>query len=157
MSRVWGVVLIAAGVFLSTGCVSDPLDTQRRSVCLRLLALTVLESDSDDQGKVVRAFVQPTDTAPVQWYRFELYERMPYDVNPRGKRLLLWPEIEPGLPRPDNAQWHQRLGAYEIALPVTEPIPKEKRLLLEVTALTADGRRCSDTVEIESNTNLTGP
>lgn len=150
MSCKWGVVLSLAAAVLATGCRSQPSAGRCPPHGVRLLALTGTESAAAGQPPLVRAFVRPLGTAQAATCRFELYEFVPYNANPRGKRLMLWPQIEPGPPLPENPNWQPPLEAYEITLPLQGTLPTDKHLLLEVTALMPDGSRCSDTVEIKT-------
>ena len=58
---------------------------------LRLLGLTVLEPNTTGDGVQVRAYVQVSEDIEATRFRFELYEFVPYDANPRGRRLSCGP------------------------------------------------------------------
>ena len=69
---------------------------------------------------------------------------------PICKRIILWPEIEPGAVESANRNWRPHLKAYEFVLPVQPRLAADKMYLFEVTALDADGRRKSDTIKLKS-------
>lgn len=116
---------------------------------VRLLGMSALEPDVSGDGMQLRLFVQTTKEFEAVWFRFELYEFMPLAANPRGKRLMLWPQIEPGLSRADNPNWRRHLEAYEFILPI-EPKPAVKVFLAEVTAMGKDGLRRSAVLKVNA-------
>jgi hypothetical protein len=143
---VWAATLIAVA-----GCGPSRNDTPSLPDVggVRLLTLTTLESEATGQEHTVRALVQPGG-GPSAWFRFELYEFVPLDANPRGKRIVLWPEIQPGAVESANRNWRPHLKAYEFVLPVRQRLAADKTYLLEVTALGADGIRRTDAVKIKA-------
>lgn len=113
---------------------------------VRLLVLTTLGPDAAGGGMQLRAYVQFEEGVEAARLRFELYEFMPLDANPRGKRVMLWPAVESG---PKDSYWRPHLGAYEFVLPVEAKIDIEKTYLAEVSVLSEEGRRRGDTIRLK--------
>ena len=145
-----GIVMCAAMLVVPAGCGSRSDEPFLRSKVggFRLLTLTAMESDALGQETVVRAFVQPEKGTAAAWYRFELYAFVPLDANPRGKRLFLWPEIEPGAAESANRHWRPHLAAYEFVLPVQPRPAAGTHYLFEVTALDTNGIRWTDAIKL---------
>jgi hypothetical protein len=74
-------------------------------------------------------------------FRFELYDKVPLSAEPKGKRILIWPDIDLNNAAKNNSYWRDFLRVYEFNLPF-EP-KKEKTYILQVTALCPDGKRLS--------------
>lgn len=148
------VAITATAMILMAGCgqlFQSPAQSPPDGV--RLLALTAFEADSSGQDAALRVYIQPIASDGEKRYRFELYELRPYSANPRGRRLELWPEIEPGPPASTNPRWRPHLGAYEVLLPISTLPEAGKRLVLEVTALMDDGTRRFDLLEVRVKTD----
>jgi len=153
MVRLVSLLIGAAAITAAaTGCASNgqPEVVQPGTDEVRLLAMTAIETKAFGEPGVVRAFVQPIGTHETAQYRFELYEFMPLNANPRGKRLILWPSIEPGEAELTNTHWRQHLKAYEFTLPLESALSAKKAYLLEVTSLGKDGTRRSDYIKIDN-------
>ena len=145
-SLIAGVCLVAC----LAGC-GQPLNGLLHSASVdgvRLLGLTTLEADAAEGAMAVRAFVRPAQGYVAERVRFELYAFAPYDVNPRGKRIMLWPEIEPGGADLSNRNWRPHLEAFEFVLSGVGPLAANKTYLVEVTAWATDGTRKSDTIKV---------
>ena len=141
--------MCAAMLVVTAGCGSQVYESSRRPQGgFRLLALTAMEWDALSEEAVVRAFVQPDKDNRAARYRFELYAFVPLDANPRGKRIALWPEIEPGAAESANRLWRPHLAAYEFVLPLPHRPVAGKTYLLEVTILDADGIRRTDAIKL---------
>ena len=136
---------VSATALLAVGCgrLAGPFASPQRHDGVRLLTLTAFEPDVPDEGTILRVFVQPADADAGATYRFELYELKPYNTNPRGRRLMLWPEIAAVRRTDSTTHWRPHVGAYEFELPMHTPSDGQ-RLVLEVTALLEDGTRQSD-------------
>lgn len=114
---------------------------------VRLLAMTTFEPNAAKDGVQVRAYVQVSEAIETVGFRFELYEFVPYDANPRGRRLVQWPDIEAGAAGVMNRHWRGHLGAYEFVMPVEPPPTAGKTYLLEVTAI-GDRTRQNDMIKL---------
>jgi len=92
-------------------------------------------------------------------FRFELYEYVQRSAEPKGGRVMIWPEsdlsdpnsgnqywIDLSDPAANNGAWRDFLRAYQFNLPF-KPAPHERALrpdreyVLEATCLTPDGSR----------------
>jgi hypothetical protein len=157
MMRVTGVVMCVAAFLAGCGqgVIGRPM--QAAGAEFRLLALTSLEPDAAGEGLLLRAYVQPEENFAAEWFRFELYEYVPLDANPRGKRIVFWPQVEPGPAGIANRYWRPHLEAYEIILPVESRLEGDKTYLVEVTALGDDGTRRSDTTKLKLKTLTSNP
>ena len=81
-------------------------------------------------------------------FRFELYEFVPRSSEPKGKRILIWPDIDLTDAAENNSYWRDFLRAYQFELPLNfDPRPDES-FVLEVTFTTAHGNRLSGTFHL---------
>lgn len=75
-------------------------------------------------------------------FRFELYDRVPLSAEPKGERILIWPDIDLNDAAKNNEHWRDFLRAYEFDLPF-EP-KNSNSYILQITSLCPGGRRLSD-------------
>ncbi len=74
-------------------------------------------------------------------FRFELYQRVQRSAEPKGRRLVIWPDIDLTDPAANNEYWRDFLRAYEFDLPF-EPDTSQS-YILQVTSLCPNGKRIS--------------
>jgi hypothetical protein len=74
-------------------------------------------------------------------FRFELYDIVPRSAEPKGKRILIWPDINLTDAVKNNEYWRDFLRAYEFNLPF-EP-ENSKSYILQITSLCSSGKRLS--------------
>lgn len=74
-------------------------------------------------------------------FRFELYEYVQRSAEPRGRRLVIWPDIDLADASENNKYWMDFLRAYKFNLDF-EP-ENDKSYILQVTCLCPDGKRLS--------------
>lgn len=74
-------------------------------------------------------------------FRFELYERVPRSAGPKGRRIVIWPDIDLTGATENNNHWRDFLRAYEFNLDF-EP-QSSQDYILEVTCLCPNGKRLS--------------
>jgi hypothetical protein len=74
-------------------------------------------------------------------FRFELYERVPLSADPKGPRILIWPDIDLTDAAKNNEHWRDFLRAYEFDLPFE--LENGKSYILQVTSLCPNGKRLS--------------
>ena len=129
------IVLVCAAVLSGCGQNRDIALLQPQPPGVRLLDMTRLEPDASGEGMVLRAFVQPDGMEQQVRYRFELYGYKPRSADSRGKRLILWPDIEIAADAPTNPYWREHLKAYEFVLPVEKSTAFFTTVVLEITAL----------------------
>ena len=74
-------------------------------------------------------------------FRFELYQRALRSAEPKGKRVVIWQEIDLTDPALNHDYWRDFLRAYEFDLPFELDI--NQSYILQVTCLCPNGRRLS--------------
>lgn len=72
-------------------------------------------------------------------FRFELYEKVQRSAEPKGARVMIWPDVDLTDPAINNQYWRNFLRAYEFNLPFGEA--SKQTYILEVTCLCPTGRR----------------
>ncbi|MHC4482281.1 MAG: hypothetical protein ACYSW4_01900 [Planctomycetota bacterium] len=75
-------------------------------------------------------------------FRFELYQHVQRSADPKGRRIVIWPEVDLTGAAENNSYWRDFLRAYEFSLDF-EP-QSNHTYVLEVTLLGPSGRRLSD-------------
>lgn len=111
---------------------------------IEILPLT--EITRADKGQKINVFVGLLDTfgCSQKWpavFRFELYEQVPRSVEPTGRRIQLWPDIDLTAPYQNNQYWQDFLRAYKFNLDI-EPDDRQN-YILQITCLLPNGRRLS--------------
>jgi hypothetical protein len=81
-------------------------------------------------------------------FRFELYEQVLRSPEPKGKRIILWPDIDLTDVDENNQYWKDFLRAYEFNLDF-EP-KAQQNYILQVTFLSHAGRRLSADFNLKS-------
>lgn len=137
--------LFVAAVVLMSGCEmtsSAPAAGQEDVVSrIRISALTDMKAtDGAESPARINAFVEllDADEMPRQAacsLRFELYEYQPHSANPRGKRLLIWPDVRLPDVASGEQHWKQSLQAYEFFLPMGFMPSPDQQYVLEATCL----------------------
>ena len=74
-------------------------------------------------------------------FRFELYEYIQRRAEPRGRRVVIWPDVDLTEPVESNEYWRDFLRAYEFDLDF-EP-ESNQSYILQVMCLCPNGRRLS--------------
>jgi len=82
-------------------------------------------------------------------FRFELYEHVQPSAEPKGKRLVIWPDFELIAPAENNQYWHDFLRTYWFDLDF-EP-QGDDAYVLQATFLTLRGRRLSDEIILKAH------
>lgn len=72
-------------------------------------------------------------------FRFELYEHIPRSAEPKGKRVMIWPDIDLTDPVANNDYWMDFLRAYEFSLPAELEVNQD--YILQLTCLCPNGKR----------------
>ena len=68
-------------------------------------------------------------------FRFELYEFHPLSSDPRGGRLMIWPEQKLNDSDTNDEHWNELLRGYEFVLPFDFLLNEDKKYVLEATCL----------------------
>lgn len=77
-------------------------------------------------------------------FRFELYEYVPRSSQPKGKRLVVWPDIDLTNAGDNNKYWRDLLRAYHFTLEANINPDIPKIYALQATCMTGDGKRLSE-------------
>ena len=99
-----------------------------------------------EEGAKIKVYVSLLDSFDCQKkipgvFRFELYEKVPRSAEPKGKRIVIWPDIDLADAVENNNYWRDFFRAYEFNLDFE---PEDGRsYILQVTCLTANGKRLS--------------
>ncbi|MGA2171854.1 MAG: hypothetical protein ABSG82_02415 [Sedimentisphaerales bacterium] len=72
-------------------------------------------------------------------FRFELFEQLQRSADPKGKRLVIWPDIDLTDPAINNNHWQDFLRAYLFSLPLEKP-PADT-CILHITCFCPSGKR----------------
>jgi len=75
-------------------------------------------------------------------FRFELYQKVQRSAEPKGKRVIIWPDVDLTDPVANDEYWRDFLRAYEFNLPFESAA--NQSYILQVTCLCPTGRRLSD-------------
>ena len=160
MLRGLGFWLAAVGLFVC-GCESSTMQNAASSPQqgfiiqhVRISALSDFVVSADDpQKSEIKTYVELMDDYDSPFkkpciFRFELYEYKPLMSNPRGKRMIIWPDIDLTRPGKNNQYWKDYLRSYEFYLPLGFVPQAQRSYLLEVTCLMGD-RRFGDLFKIQ--------
>ena len=71
--------------------------------------------------------------------RFELFQRFQRSADPKGKRLIVWPDIDLTDPAVNNNLWQDFLRAYLFSLPLQKT--SAENCVLHVTVICPSGKR----------------
>ena len=159
---IFGWICAATLLIVVTGCrtshlpaPSDVLPESNSPVeRIRISAITEFIQDSTTTDRVqVKTLVELLNAsgAPIEApcvLRFELYEFSPLSSDPRGRRLLIWPNQNLSDPDTNKEQWKDFLRGYEFVLPVEFALERGKKYVLEATCL-INQRRYSDLFKIQ--------
>ena len=80
--------------------------------------------------------------------RFELYEFHSVSSDPRGKRLVIWPEQDLSDAGKANEHWKDLLRGYEFYLPLDFMPRHDKKYILEATCF-SDQKRHNDLFKVK--------
>lgn len=80
-------------------------------------------------------------------FRFELYEKVQRSAEPKGNRVVIWPDVDLTGPGENNKHWRDFLRAYEFDLDFEAE--GKRAYVLQVTCLCPDGKRISNEFALE--------
>jgi hypothetical protein len=101
----------------------------------------------EDGTRRIRVFVRlvdafGSDIKSPGVFRFELYERLAKSAEPRGKRLMIWPDFDLTAAEQNNSHWQDYVRSYEFSLDFD---PSDAGpYVLEATFIPAEGRRLTN-------------
>jgi hypothetical protein len=111
-----------------------------------IMPLTEIVDSGDNQYPTINIYVSLIDNFGSQIkspgvFRFELYEYMQRSAEPKGKRAVIWPDVDLTDPVTNNDSWRDFLRAYEFSFPCERTNGKD--YILQVTCLCPNGKRLS--------------
>jgi hypothetical protein len=122
---------------------------------IRIIGLTEITPDASlPDEAVLSIYVDIFDAydshikAPAT-FRFELYEFVPRSSDPRGKRLIIWPDIDLTDGAVNNGYWHDYLRTYNFDLQIDFRPAPDTTFTVEATCITQEGKRLSDKRQIK--------
>jgi hypothetical protein len=115
-------------------------------VKIDIIPLTEFVSTGDSQRPKINLYVSLLDQFGSQikspgMFRFELYEYIQRSAEPKGKRVIIWPDVDLTNPIKNNDYWRYFLRAYVFSLPFEQAGNKD--YILQVTCLCPNGKRLS--------------
>lgn len=105
------------------------------------------KSETGENASQIKAYIGLLDAFNCQikspgTFRLELYEHIDRSTDPKGKRIVIWPDVDLTDPAQNNSYWRDFLRAYEFTLDFE---PRNGRTyVLQVTCLCPNGKRLSD-------------
>jgi len=114
-------------------------------VKIDIMPLTEIVSSGDTQSQI-NIYVSLIDPFGSQIkspgiFRFELYEYIQRSAESKGKRAIIWPDVDLTDPVKNNDSWRDFLRAYVFSLPCEKSISQD--YILQVTCLCPNGKRLS--------------
>ena len=115
-------------------------------VKIDIMPLTEFVSPDNTQRNTINIYVSLLDPFGSQikspgMFRFELYEYKQRSSEPKGKRAVIWPDVDLTDPAKNNDYWRDFLRAYEFSLPCEQTGNQD--YILQVTSLCPNGKRLS--------------
>lgn len=115
-------------------------------------------SDIDEFGRFAKitAYVDVLDQYKTKLkapgvFRFELYEFLTRQSDPKGKRVYMWDDFNLVDPVENQCYWQESFRSYEFKLQLSQSLEKDKNYILLATFKTADGKRLSDEFKLGYN------
>ncbi|MBN1126126.1 MAG: hypothetical protein JXA82_14050 [Sedimentisphaerales bacterium] len=84
-------------------------------------------------------------------FRLELYEYVPRSSNPRGKRIMIWDDIDLTDAGANNEFWRDFLRCYQFNLPIVNMPPSADPYILEATCITLEGKQLTTMFHLTGN------
>jgi len=114
---------------------------------ISIMPLTEFIGSNDDREANIHPYVSLLDSFGSQIkspcvFRFELYQRVQRSAEPKGRRVIIWPDVDLTDPVTNDEYWRDFLRAYEFNLPFESA--SNLSYVLQVTCLCPTGRRLSD-------------
>ena len=111
-----------------------------------IMPLTEFVSPGNTQQSKINIYVSLIDPFGSQikspgMFRFELYEYMQRSSEPKGKRVVIWPDVDLTDPTTNNDYWRDFLRTYEFSLPCEQANSQD--YILQATCLCPNGKRLS--------------
>ena len=120
---------------------------------IEILPLTeiVYVDAAEEESKIV-VYVSLLDSFGCQGkmpgvFRFELYEKVARSAEPKGRRVVIWPDIDLTEAFENNKYWRDFLRAYEFNLSFEAQI--NRYYILQTTYLCQTGKRLSSELSLK--------
>jgi hypothetical protein len=110
-----------------------------------ILPITTINPTTSSAGDyVINVYVCLLDSVDSQikypaTFRFELFQQVQRSNEPKGKRILIWPDINLTEPVINNKYWQDFLRAYLFSLPLERSA--FETTILQVTSVSPSGKR----------------
>jgi hypothetical protein len=141
-----------------SGTVQQPSDSHSvlaryAPVKVSIMPLTKFEKMGQPQQTQIHVYVSLLDSFGSQikspsTLRFELYEKVQLSTQPKGSRIVIWPDMDLTDPKDNNKYWSDFFRAYEFRLGF-EP-KSNKSYIFQVTSIDSVGKRLSDEITINT-------
>ncbi|MEJ2648838.1 MAG: hypothetical protein P8016_10575 [Sedimentisphaerales bacterium] len=123
-------------------------------VKIDILPLTEFNVNKETSQDEINLYVSLLDSFGSQIkspciFRFELYLKVERSSEPKGRRVMLWPDVDLKDLKINSEYWQNFLRAYEFHLPF-EP-QAEQPYILEVTCICLNSRRISSEFELKTS------
>jgi hypothetical protein len=118
-----------------------------------IMPLTKFEKTVQQNQSQIHTYISLLDSFGSQVkspciFRFELYDKVELSSQPKGSRIVMWPDMDLTEPVENNKYWSDFFRAYEFRLGF-EP-KQNKSYILQVTSIDPGGKRLSDEIVINS-------
>ena len=105
---------------------------------------SIAPASASDREAVINTYIGLIDAFDSQIkspviFRFELFQRLQRSADPKGKRLIVWPDIDLTDPTANNNFWQDFLRAYLFTLPLQKS--SADNCILHVTVICPSGKR----------------
>ena len=113
---------------------------------INIIPLTEFISADNTRGANIHLYVSLLDSFGSQIkspckFRFELYQRVQRSAEPKGRRVVIWPDIDLTDLAANSGYWRDHLRAYEFNVPFGSATSQS--YILQVTCLCSNGRHLS--------------
>ena len=111
---------------------------------IHVLPLTEFTINQDTQEGEINLFVSLLDAFNNQikspcTFRFELYQKIQRSSDPKGQRVMIWPDVDLNDPKINNEYWQDFFRAYEFKLSFKPQAGQS--YILEVSCLSSNKKR----------------
>jgi hypothetical protein len=153
------IITLAAAGCDSVRPAQEPGETVKQAICyeparLKITPLTELVGITHQDALKLKVYIDVLDGFDSRMktpavFRFEAYEYIPRSGEEKGKRAIIWPDIDLEEPGINNQYWLDFMRCYQFILDVGEEIRKNHSYVLQVTCITPLGERLTDDYIIE--------
>ena len=166
ISRSQLFIAILSVVFLLSGCaevserslskndVNDSGVVDYSPSLIRVTPLTEIVEGLEGDEVGIRVYVDVLDSFGVRGkgagiFRFELYSYSLHSADPKGERLMVWPDIDIREAVSNSEYWRDFLRAYEIVLLADSRFVRGGSYILRATFICSGGKRLTDDIMLK--------